>query len=115
MCQTDKCGISWIRLKSRSKQWQNNLGLQACKCYDGWIDDALKRYGRERVKFHGELNDIKPEKEAVFMGQFLENFHKLLEEKNISSDCVYNADQTILFHQNLPNTCMSRKMQRSKL
>ena len=31
MYQTDKCGISWIRLRARSKQWANNIGLQAFK------------------------------------------------------------------------------------
>ena len=87
MYQTDKCGISWIRLKARSKQCSNNLGLQAFKCSDGCIDDALKRYGRERVKLHGEVNYITPEQEAAFMGPWLEDFHKILDEKNISSDC----------------------------
>ena len=109
MYQTDKCGISWIRLKARSKQWAKNLGLQAFKCSDGWIDDALKQYGRERVKLHGEGNDIAPEKEAALMGPWLEDFHKLLDDKNIISDCVYNADQTGLYHQNLPNTLYVKK------
>ena len=38
MYQTGRCGISWIRLKSRIKHWANNLGLQAFKCSVGWID-----------------------------------------------------------------------------
>ena len=31
MYQTDKCGISWIRLKTRSNQLANNHGLQSFK------------------------------------------------------------------------------------
>ena len=104
MCQADKCGISWIRLKARSKQWAKNLGLKGFKCSDGWIDDDLKRYDRETVKLYGEGNYITPEQEATLMGPWLEDFHKLLDNKNISSDCVYNADQTGIYHQKLSNT-----------
>ena len=81
-------------MKSRSKQWANNIGLQALKCYDGWIDDSLKRYGRERVKLNSEGNYITPEEEAPLMGPWLKDFHKILDDKHISSDCVYNSDQT---------------------
>ena len=61
MYRTDKCGISWIRLKTRSKQWAKNNLLQDFKCSDGWINDSLKLHDRERVKLHGEGNDITPE------------------------------------------------------
>ena len=81
MYQTDKCFISSIRLKSRIKQWAKNLGLQAFKWSDGWIDDAMKQYGRERVKLHGEVNYITPEQEAALMSPWLEDFHNLLDEK----------------------------------
>ena len=109
MYQTDKCGISWIRFESRRKHWANNIGLQAFKCSYGCTGDALKLYGRERVKRHGEGNDITPEQQAALVGLWLEDFHKLLDDKNISSDCVYNADQTGLYRQNLPNTLYVKK------
>ena len=38
------------------------------------------------------------------MGPWLEDFNKILDDKNISSDCVYNSDQTGIYHQNPPNT-----------
>ena len=85
-------------MKASSKHRENNLGLQAFKCSDICIDDALKQYGRERLKIHGEGNDITPEQEAALMGMWLEDFHKLLDDKYISSDCVYNSDQTGLYH-----------------
>ena len=43
------------------------------------------------------------------MGLWLEDFHKLLDDKNISYDCVYNSDQTGLYHQNLSNTLYVKK------
>ena len=43
------------------------------------------------------------------MGMWLEDFHKLLDDKYISSDCVYNSDQTGLYHQNIPNTLYVKK------
>ena len=41
------------------------------------------------------------------MGQWLEGFHRLLDNKN--SDCVYNADQTCIYHQKLPATLYAEK------
>ena len=38
------------------------------------------------------------------MGPWLEDFNKILDDKNISSDCVYNSDQTGIYHQKPPNT-----------
>ena len=81
MYQTDECGISWIRFKYRSKQWANNIWFQAFKCSNGWIDNALKLYVRERVKNQGEGNDITPEQDAALVAPWLEDFHKLLENK----------------------------------
>ena len=43
------------------------------------------------------------------MGPWIEEFHKLLDDKNISSDCIYNADQNGLYHQKLPNTLHFKK------
>ena len=63
----------------------------------------MKQYGGERVKLHGEVNYITPEQEAALMSPWLEDFHNLLDDKNISSDCVYNADQIGIYHQKLPN------------
>ena len=35
------------------------------------------------------------------MGTWLVNFHALIEYKNIPPECVYNANQTGLYYQNL--------------
>ena len=43
------------------------------------------------------------------MGLWLEDFHKLLDDKNICYDCVYNTGQTGLYHQNIPNTFYVKK------
>ena len=42
------------------------------------------------------------------MVPWLEDFHKLLGDKK-SFDCVYNADQTDIYHQKLPNTLYVKK------
>ena len=43
------------------------------------------------------------------MGPWIEEFHKILDDKNISYDCVYNSDQTGICHQKLPNTLYVKK------
>ena len=54
----DKCGLSWLRLKTKCLTWAKNLGIDEFKCSNGWINDTLKRHGRQRVKLHGEGNDV---------------------------------------------------------
>ena len=45
------------------------------------------------------------------MGPWLEYFHKLLDNKHISSDCVYNSDQTGLYRQTIPNILYVKKQE----
>ena len=38
------------------------------------------------------------------MGPWIVEFHKILEDKGINKECVYNADNTGMFYHKLPNT-----------
>ena len=52
-------------------------------------------------------------KRLHWWSRWLEDFQKLLENENISSDCVYNADKTGLYHQKLPNTlCVKKELKK---
>ena len=63
----------------------------------------MKRHGLVGVRLHGEANEKTPEEEAALMDPWLKEFHKYLDENNIGPERTYNADQTGLFYQKLPN------------
>ena len=112
----DKCGISWNRLKVKCRQWAHNLGIeedQFCAS-DGWINNCLKRNNRDKVKLHGEGDELTPEEEEEIMGPWLTKFHVFLIEKNIVPDTLYNGDQTGLYHQKMPNTLYINKDHKKK-
>ena len=56
------------------------------------------------TKLHGEGNELTDEVIHLIMIPWKEDFHKQLEEKGIKPECMYNADQTGLYYQKLPNT-----------
>jgi hypothetical protein len=68
-----------------------------------------------RVSLHGEGNDVSLEEEARLMGPWLTEFHSFLEDKNITAGCLYNADQTGLYYQKLPNTLYIIHIEEKKL
>ena len=100
----DKCGISFTLLRQKCNQWANAAGIKDWQASNGWIVDALKRAGRMSTKLHGEGNELTDEEIHLIMIPWKEDFHKQLEEKGIKPECMYNADQTGLYYQKLPNT-----------
>lgn len=100
----DKVGISFTLLKQKCNQWANHAGVEGWQASNGWISDALERAGRVSIKLHGEANEMTDEEIQLIMTPWKEDFHELLREKGIKAECLYNADQTGLYYQKLPNT-----------
>lgn len=101
----DKCGLSWVTLRNKSLQFADLLGYdeEEFKASDGWISNTLKRNGKVGITCHGEANDMTEEHRKKIMKKWLKEFHELIEEKKIEPSCLYNADQTGLYYQKLPN------------
>ena len=59
--------------------------------------------GRRVRVFKGEANDMDEAERIEIMSKWRISFWKKLEELNLKSSCVYNADQTGLFHNKMPN------------
>ena len=74
------------------------------KCSDGWLHNTLTRYGFEYLKLHREAQDMSEEETRHhLMEPWREKLHKLIDEIDCKMEHVYNADQTGLFYQKLPN------------
>ena len=99
----DKCGISWILIHEKCLGWATELGFHEFKVSAGWIQNTLKYHNLKRIKLHGEAADMCEEEKQAVMQPWREEFHKLIEDKNVSRDRIYNADQSGCFYQKLPN------------
>ena len=112
----DKCGLSWIRMKTKCLQWaQKYEGMDDFSCSNNWIHKVLVRNCLMKVNLHGEGNEMTPEREAEVMTPWLSNFHEFLSSKGITSECLYNADQSGLYYQKLPNTLYVSKEEKKKI
>ena len=111
----DKCGLSWIRMKSKCLQWAQDMeGMEDFAASNHWINGVLKRNRLSRVQLHGEGNDVSPEQLTEIMNPWLTDFHEFLLSKGIPEDCLYNADQTGLYHQKLPNSFYVSKEEKKR-
>ena len=116
--QQDKLGLSWLILKDKAISIYNRLfpaperdrSDPGFKASCSWISKTLQRYNLVGISLHGEANDIKVAEAAVAMQEFRQRLEKLCLDNGLIDDngqydyCrVYNADQTGLFYQKLPN------------
>lgn len=102
----DKCGLSWNLLKEKATGYAAKLGIPEndFKASDGWLEGVLKRSSMTGTKLHGEAMEMDAEQRIVALNKWKEeHFHPLIEEYNVLPQCIYNADQTGLFYQKLPN------------
>ena len=102
----DKFGISWNLLKEKATGYAAKLGIQEkeFKASDGWLQGVLKHSGMTGIKLHGEAMEIDAEQRIAIINKWKEEeFHPLIEKHNVAPRCIYNADQTGLFYQKLPN------------
>ena len=53
---------------------------------------------------HGEANDMTDEEREIIMSAWRKDFHANIAEVDTIPECVWNADQTGLYYQNLPNS-----------
>lgn len=104
--QQDKCGCSWLMMQEKALLFasQENIPESDFKASPHWIQSTLRRHNYTSVKLHGEASDMDPEKRKTIMDKWRkEVFHPAIEEHEVKMCCIYNADQTGLFYQKMPN------------
>jgi DDE superfamily endonuclease/Tc5 transposase DNA-binding domain len=96
----DKCGVSWELLKLKAIKYAQELGIQNFKASSGWLTLTMKRHNKIGI----EADDFTPEKRIQIVEDWKKaDFHPLIEKFNVPPERIYNADQTGLFYQKLPN------------
>lgn len=109
----DKCGLSWMAVQAKALAIAEKMDVDVAKfkASPGWISKFLKRKNLEGIKLHGEAGDMEPaERERIMRdwrnGTFKDAMEWLSEENDDivwQMKRIYNADQTGLFYQKLPN------------
>jgi hypothetical protein len=104
--QTDKCGLSWLILQKKLLHWAK---LEEDEVYSdfqaspSFISRVLRTHNLIGVSLHGEANDMDDETREGIMLEWWGKFWAKLRDRNIRPECLYNADQTGLFYNKMPN------------
>jgi hypothetical protein len=80
---------------------------------NGWLNRLLKRTGFVKVVLHGEGGEVNEEEANAKMNAFRTSLEELCGLHNIPRERIFNADQTGLFFQKLPNTMDCKKSERN--
>jgi len=109
----DKLGLSWLILREKvlefAKQELEGDVAESFTASPGWCVNVLRRNGLKGVSLHGEGMEMDNELADTAMKAFRDGVHELMEKRSIPPERVFNADQTGLFHQKLPNRIYCRQ------
>ena len=83
--------------------FEERLGLNDFKYPPCWISATLKRNKKFGINLHGEANAMIYEERKIIMSEWHKYFHAKISELDTPPECVYNADQTGRYYQNIPN------------
>ena len=94
--------ISGPPLQEKAKHFSTQLNTEAVdrefKASTGWLEKFKTRHGIRNLSTQGEK--LSAAEETV--EPFLQKLHKVIEEKNLIPEQIYNADETGLLWKCLP-------------
>ena len=115
--ELEKALIMWIRsvrsqnipldgptLLMKTEAFSKGFGIENFKASQGWLSNFKKRHGITFQRIQGEASSVKEQDTEEWIKTQLP---KLLEK--YSMDCIYNADETALFWEALPNVTLGFK------
>jgi hypothetical protein len=95
LMKTDKCGLSFSILRSKAIEFASKLdAYESFTASAGWLAEVLKRHKLTQLNLQGEAGDIDPEERATVMAEFKGKLASLMDEFGVTTDRIYNADQT---------------------
>jgi hypothetical protein len=117
--QRDHCGLSWLYLREKAKVYANQMLSDEervkFKASPGWLSNVLRRHDIVGVNLQGESGEVDPAKAEQAMAKFRKDLFNAMEKYGIDLSRVYNADQTGLFYQRLPNRIYCDKSKRNTI
>jgi len=111
----DKCGLSWQILKEHAATFAEEQKQSQPEKYasfnasSGWLSNVLKRNNFVGMSLHGKAAEADKEECQIAINKFRKKLQEKIECLNIPQSRVYNADQTGLFFQKLPNQLYADK------
>jgi transposase-like protein len=115
----DRCGLSFQYLQCKALQFAQSIydgeKLAKFKASPGFISNLLKRNELVSLKLRGEAGEVSHEEAEANMTAFRANLLKDISKYNIPLDRIFNADQTGLFYQQLPNRMYCPKKERTSM
>lgn len=105
--ERDYCGLSWLFMHEKALQFAAQVldeeSLANFKASSGWISRVLKRNDLVGVRLTGESGEVNIEDAEKEMSKFRKEVLEAMNKHKINVERRYNADQTGLFYQRLPN------------
>lgn len=89
----------------KAKKFREDLNMAEddCNFSEGWLRNFKFRHGIRRLDVTGETRSANEDSAQ----QFKEEFEKFIEDKKLSADQVYNADETGLLWRCLPTSTLA--------
>ena len=111
-----KIGLSYSFLQAKAQEFFDNLldeekGGRKFKASNGWLSKVLKRNGLSSHAIHGEGGEMDEKQQQENIKQMQDKIQDLTDKYNIPASQIYNADQTGLFYNKLPNQTYLKKDQ----
>jgi len=114
----DKVGLSWTYMQEKLKLWakaENDDKYKYFQASPGFLNRCLKRNGIVGFSLHGEANEISDEDRVRVINVCRDEIKETIVRYGVAVGCVYNADQTGLFYNKLPNRMYADKVRRKTL
>ena len=112
----DKCGLSWLVLKTKAREIADRIiPLVQFSVSDGWISSVLKRNDLIRHSLHGEAAEVDEAVAGPAMAKFRNDLADLCNRYCVMMEEIYNADQTGLYYQKLPNQSYCKEEERRSM
>ena len=106
-------GLSWSVVQSRALQFAKQLHLNGLmndedfinfRASRGWIEKLKRRKKLSVSKLLGEANTLSPAVLEAKITEFRDELLALMNEHDVDSSHVFNADQTGLYYRRFPCT-----------
>jgi hypothetical protein len=109
----DKCGLSYALLRQKAHEVAAKVlvgeTLSSFEASNGWIQKVLHRHNILGLRLHGEANEVSEQEAEENMDLFRNELYYLMSTWNVDPERVFNAEQTGLFYQKLPNRVYCKK------